>query len=348
VSRASPAPSAPRHTHATPGHPRVGGGAGRDQLGRGRAARRDGGGERIAPGERRGERRRAAGPAPRIALQAALDRALRRGVDVALEVGGGDRRGLASQARDLFQRLALEGSLPREQLVQDEPEAVEVALDRGGLAAGEALGRHVGRCPDEELGITRLGLELGEPEVRDARVAAPVNHDVGRLEVAVEHAALVDRGQAGGDRARDLVGLVGRETADPPQQRREVLAVDELHRQEMEPVHLLDVVHPAHVGVRHLAREAHLLEQRLEARRVIAQLRGQELERDRLAELEVDRAVDLAHAAAPDPLDDAVAPGQHVTRDESLALGRRGRRGHGSLSPWRARTGAASCRARIR
>ena len=75
----------------------------------------------------------------------------------------------------------------------------------------------------------------GEPEVRDADPAGAVEHHVGRLEVAVDDAALVRRGEAGADLARDLERALLGEAADALQQRREVLAVDVLHRQERVP-----------------------------------------------------------------------------------------------------------------
>ena len=45
----------------------------------------------------------------------------------------------------------------------------------------------------------------------------------------------------------------------------------------------------------------------VEPRGIAVDVAGQELERDRLAELQVVGAIDLAHAAAAEPADDAVA-----------------------------------------
>ncbi len=55
----------------------------------------------------------------------------------------------------------------------------------------------------------------------------------------------------------------------------------------------------------------HLGVEALEAARRPRRASGQELERDRLAELQVVGAVDLAHAAAAEQPDDAVALGEH-------------------------------------
>jgi hypothetical protein len=72
--------------------------------------------------------------------------------------------------------------------------------------------------------------------------------------------------------------------------------------------------------VRHLPRQAHLLVETRECRRVLRERGGQKLERDRLLEFQVVGAVDLAHAPAAQQPDDAVAPGQLVAGDEARAL----------------------------
>ena len=54
--------------------------------------------------------------------------------------------------------------------------------------------------------------------------------------------------------------------------------------------------------------------------------RGQELERDRLAELQVVGAVDLAHAAAAEQADDAIAAAEDRARREAPVVDRARRR----------------------
>jgi hypothetical protein len=53
---------------------------------------------------------------------------------------------------------------------------------------------------------------------------------------------------------RELERLVRGQPADAPQQRREILAVDVLHREEVLATGFGDVVHAAHVRMRHLPR----------------------------------------------------------------------------------------------
>ena len=125
--------------------------------------------------------------------------------------------------------------------------------------------------------------------------------------------------------ARDLERLVRREPADALQERGEVLAVHVLHREEVLAVDLADVVDAADVGVRDLARDAHLGVEALEAVLLRSESPRQELQRDRLAELQVVGAIDLAHAAAPEQADDPVALGEHRAGREAAGLDRIGR-----------------------
>ena len=129
---------------------------------------------------------------------------------------------------EIGERLGVERTPSREELVEDEAERVDVAPDRH-LASFELLGRHVGGRAGDALGH-RTG--RGEAEVHDADPAGAVEHDVRGLQIAMDHAALVGGREAGADLPRDLERLVLRQTADTPQQRRQILAVHVLHRQE--------------------------------------------------------------------------------------------------------------------
>ena len=123
----------------------------------------------------------------------------------------------------------------------------------------------------------------------------------------MDDAALVRRGQAGADLPRHLERALHREPADAAQQRAELLAVDVLHREEGVAVDLVDVVDAADVRMRHLPRHPHFAVQLHQPRGIVVDFRGQELERDRLRQLEIVGAIHLAHAAAAETPDDAVA-----------------------------------------
>ncbi len=106
--------------------------------------------------------------------------------------------------QDGFKRSleAREGGLPTEQFVQDDAQRIDVAAGIDGPATAaevlQVLGGHVGegspharrRGTAAELGV------VGEVEVKQHRLPFVGQQDVGRLEVAVDDAALVSVLQA--------------------------------------------------------------------------------------------------------------------------------------------------------
>ena len=208
---------------------------------------------------------------------------------------------------------------------------MSLLIDAG--LAGELLGRHVLRRAGERR-VVVVAARGRDAEVGDADVAVAVDHHVGRLQIAVQHAALVRRGDAGAQLARDLDRLVLRDAADAAEQRREILAVDVLHREEAAAVGVAEVVEPAR---RSCARPGARCAARCGTARAAlssaADAFGQELQRDRLIEREIVGAVHFAHAAAAEQRDQAVAAGDDGARAQA-----------GSVT--RAPAGVWSCRAR--
>ena len=147
---------------------------------------------------------------------------------------------------------------------------------------------------------------MRKPEVHDADSSTAVEHDVRRLQVAMNHAALMRRCQSGAQLTRDIRGFVFRETADAAERRREILAIDVLHRQIELAGSLADVVYAAHVGMRDLTSGADLVVELCEPRRITAEILGQEFQRDGLAETQIVGAIDFAHAAATEEADDSI------------------------------------------
>jgi len=298
---------------------RRGGGGGDQVRGRGLPAgqRR---GQRVTAGECRRHREGGGRPLLRVRLEAAEDGTLDGGVEV-LDVARGSARQTGRALVDQLRPGArLERAAAGEQLVEDEAESVEVASHRR-LAAGELLRRHVGRGPLSGRRAFDRGRPPRQAEVGDPGAPAAVDHDVCRFEVAVDDALIVRRREPGADLPGELRRLVARQSADPEQQRREVLAVHVLHRDEVVPAGVADVVDTADVRVRHPARGAHLVEEQGEPVGIPAEPGRQELERHRLPELEVVGPVDLTHAAPAEKAAHPVAVGDDRARD--VALGRR-------------------------
>ena len=198
--------------------------------------------------------------------------------------------------------LSVEGAFAGEDLVEHEAERIDVAAG-GDLGSSELLGCHVGR----RARTNRLTGGARQAEVGDAHASGSIDHHVGRLEVAMHDAPFMRRGKAGADLPGDFESALLREAADPAEQRRQVLAVHVLHREERVAVHLVDVVDAADVRMGDLARHPDFGVELGQARRIAIDVRREELERDRLAEFQVIGAEHFTHPAATEPADDPVA-----------------------------------------
>ena len=205
---------------------------------------------------------------------------------------------------------AVERELPGEHLVEDDAERPDVGAGVDVLAA-ELFGRHVGDGADGAAGAGQAGLagDLGQAEVGDAGRPVLGDEDVGRLDVAVDDAARVGGGQAVGDLGGDGQGL-GRGQGAALDLGPQALAAAEGHGDEHAPVlALADLVDGADVRVVEDGGGLGLVDEALAGLGVVDELRGQELEGDGAAELEVVGLVDDAHAAAADLAEEAIFAG---------------------------------------
>ena len=114
------------------------------------------------------------------------------------------------------------------------------------------------------------------------------------------------------------------EMPDAFEQRSEILAVDELHREKMPSVNLCNVVNPADIRMGQLPRDPHFGEEALPAHGIIGELGRKELQRNRLPQLQIIGAIDFPHSAAAEQPDDAVAVGQDRSGSESSRRNRVG------------------------
>ncbi len=246
-------------------------------------------------------------------------------LDGRIQIGNVRRR--AGRRRAVLRASAKNGAVDcerafaREHFVQHQPERVHVG-PRRDLAPFLLFRRHVA-WRSRDLGrVAPLVGEIRETKVRDAGATSSVDQDVGRLQIAMQNAAVVCRRETGAELACELERLVRWQPANAPQQRREILAVDVLHREEVLAADFADVVDAAHVRMGDLPREPDFL---MEARQPVGAMRDilrQELERDGLSKLQVFSSIDFAHAAAAQQSDDAVAAGQHGAGNELRAVER--------------------------
>jgi hypothetical protein len=146
---------------------------------------------------------------------------------------------------------------------------------------------------------------LREAEVEHLGVAAVGHEDVGGLDVAVHDPARVRSVERVGDLDPELEDLRRRQRPLPdPLLQRPPLQV--LHHQERLALVLADVVDGADVGVVERRGGHRLALEALARGLVVEQLLRQELERHRAVEPRVLRPANDAHAAATEPLEDAV------------------------------------------
>lgn len=152
----------------------------------------------------------------------------------------------------------LEHALPGKQLVEKQSERVDVTAHRNA-ALRKLLGGHVSGCTGPGVGLGKFIKKPRESKIGDTYLAAAVDHDVCRLEVAVQNAFLMGSRYAQTYLPRDLDRLVPTWPTEAPQDTGQVLAIDLFHREKNVPVLLGDVVDATHVRVRDLSSDADLI-----------------------------------------------------------------------------------------
>ena len=159
--------------------------------------------------------------------------------------------------------------VPGQQLPQHDAQAVDVGARVGDLAA-RLLGREVRRAPEHHAGRGVLLLEHAarQPEVGQLHLAEVAEQDVGRRDVAVDQvqvAVAVDVGERAGDLAADVQRDVERDAGPRAHAAvpdlAQVLALDQLHRDEELAVDLAGVEGRHQVGVRQAQHDLGLVEE---------------------------------------------------------------------------------------
>ena len=218
--------------------------------------------------------------------------------------------------RDGPRAAAGERLLAGQELVQDDAgrEHVGALVD---VAAGDLLGRHVGRRADHRAGLRALGLRAVDVlHARDAEVGElgarlRIEHHVRRLDVAMDDAGVVRELERVEQLAHDAHRFPDVEALVRVEEVLQLLAADELHHQVGDVAFLGEVVHLHDVrmvqprdGLR-LAREPH----RVVLRGVRIEMALEDrLDRDPAIELRIETLVDDAHGALAERALDVVAP----------------------------------------
>ena len=129
----------------------------------------------------------------RVVGEAAEDHGLEGRRDLGAELAEAGRGAIGAQQRS----AGAEGQRAGERLEQHHAEAVQVGA-RVDERAAELLGGDVGRVLDQERGggAGREDVDAGEADVGEGDPVIVAEHDGARREVAEDHAAVVDLGQA--------------------------------------------------------------------------------------------------------------------------------------------------------
>ena len=229
------------------------------------------------------------------------------------------RRLLPEDRRDdVGARIAGEGLLPREQLVEDGAEREEVAPGVDATSP-ELLGRHVPHRPQDgsRLGgarrrldprpraAGRFPLHLREPEVEDLEAPVLRDEEVVRLQVPMDDPFLVGGREAVRDLDRPVDRLAGRHPR-PRDRLAEGLALEQLGDDVRGAVVLPDVVDRRDVRVVEEPRRERLLLETSHPLGILGERGREHLDRHVPAEARIPRPVDLPHAAGPERREDLV------------------------------------------
>ncbi len=154
--------------------------------------------------------------------------------------------------------------------------------------------------------------ELRDPEVGDLDLVALAQDEVRRFDVAVHDAARVSVVERGRDLAHERDHPLGLEADALVDDGGDRLAVDELHRQERQPVLLADVEQRDDARVGECPRDARLLVEALDEgpvlRAVARDVEADRLDRQRALDERVERLVDGSHRTEAERAGDLVAP----------------------------------------
>ncbi len=199
-------------------------------------------------------------------------------------------------------------------LVQDDPEGIDVRR-RADLAAGDLFGADVLGGPEDHPGRRDPDSRVRcarDPEIDHPHVPAPIDEDVGRLDVAMDDAALVCGLQRTSHIDDDAERDVERHPSVALEEVLQVLPVHELHDDEVGALIRTGVVDRRDVRVVQRGRGTRFLAEPRDEFGIGCEARAEHLYRHATIEQVVVCPVNERHAAFAEQLDQAVAAREHA------------------------------------
>ena len=226
-------------------------------------------------------------------------------------------------------------ALSGQHLIDDNAERVEVAR-RTERLAHELLGAHVSRRTDGDARARDAARRVdvaGDAEVEQLDGAARCEHQVLRLEIAVENTERVRAVEAIGNSVQDAESLVDPKWTGASQPLSNRLALDELHGDEKLAIGgAIEIVDLRNARMADLGREQRLAPKAVLRIDVLSDLGVQKLDGCLAAEVDMLREVDGPHAAGTEKAQQPVASGKRLSdtvHDGPAALRKSGPRAAG-------------------
>lgn len=200
---------------------------------------------------------------------------------------------------------------PRQHLEEHDAEREDVRTRIDRVTEAD-LRRQIAGSADELTGAGelrgRIALREGDAEVGDLQQTAPGQHQVRRLDVAMDDPALMGDGESLRRLHQQPGGFMRLDAAVAAQPFGERLALDELHGEEGLPRMFADEVDLHDVRIAELAHRAGLAQEALHHFRLMRQCFAHQLDGDMPLQGSFVALVDDAHAAATELADDLVMP----------------------------------------
>ena len=182
-------------------------------------------------------------------MQAFQDDPIQLGIQVGFDATHGTRVDINNFIHQCRLVYAFERQFAGDHFIEHDTQREDIG-PMVGLLPLHLFRRHVSGRPDstsflrQPRNFTAAGPQFRKSEVHDLDYTIFANHDIFRLDIAMDYTFFVRSRQSFGDLYHDVdrLGLVQRRHAAP-----ESLSIDELHDNEHSTVMLLDIVNRANI-----------------------------------------------------------------------------------------------------